>query len=178
MAEQVLKGLSEHGVEGELARVADFDVRPGVATDMGDGDQWPQLAEKIRRSDVLLLSTPTWVGHMSSICQRVLERLNAESSETDERQRPVTFGKVAVAAVVGNEDGAHKIIADVFQALDDIGFTIPAQGGVYWNSEAMNPRDYNDLDQTPEAVAATISTLTANAAHLAQLLRDNQYPPA
>lgn len=178
MAEQVLDGFKEHGVECEIARVADYDIRPGVAADMGEGDQWPLLLDKIRRSDVLVLSTPTWVGHMSSIGQRVLERLNAESAETDDRGQPVTFGKVAVVAVVGNEDGAHKIIADAYQALGDTGFTIPAQGGVYWNSEAMNPKDYNDLDQTPEAVAATMSTLVVNAVHVAHLLRSYPYPPA
>ena len=115
---------------------------------------------------------------MSSVAQRVLERLDAEISRTDDQGRPAMFGKVAVAAVVGNEDGAHKIIADTFQGLNDIGFTIPAQGATYWNHEAMNPKDYKDLTETPEAVRATISTLSANAAHLARHLKDHQYPGA
>ena len=86
------------------------------------------------------------------------------------------FGKVAVVAVVGNEDGAHKIVADMFQGLNDIGFTIPAQGCTYWNNEAMNPVDYQDLDETPKAVASTNATSAANAAHLARLLRGDMYP--
>lgn len=45
-------------------------------------------------------------------------------------------GKVAVVAVVGNEDGAHKIVADTFQGLNDIGYTIAAQGCTYWNGAA------------------------------------------
>lgn len=32
-------------------------------------------------------------------------------------------GKVALAAVVGDEDGAHEVVADLFQALNDIGFS-------------------------------------------------------
>ena len=119
-------------------------------------------------ADILIVSTPTWVGHMSSVAQRVLERLDAELSETDESGRPLVTGKVAVTAVVGNEDGAHKITADLMQGLDDIGFTIPAQGGTYWNDVAMGSRDYNDLDETPEAVASTNTTLAENAAHLAR----------
>ncbi|MBB1030830.1 flavodoxin family protein [Dietzia sp. SLG310A2-38A2] len=176
IARQVLDELGTHGIEGETVRVADYDVRPGVDDDMGDGDQWPQILDKIRASDVLILATPTWVGHMSSIAQRVLERLDGQLSATDEQGRPAMFGKVAVSAVVGNEDGAHKIVADTFQGLNDIGFTIPAQGCTYWNHEAMNPKDYKDLDETPSAVSATISTLSANAAHLARLLRSAQYP--
>jgi hypothetical protein len=83
---------------------------------------------------------------------------------------------VAVTAVVGNEDGAHKITADLMQGLNDIGFTIPAQGGTYWNDEAMGSRDYKDLDETPEAVASTTATLAENAAVLARALRAAPYP--
>jgi len=99
-----------------------------------------------------------------------------ELSETDDEGRPAMFGKVAVAAVVGNEDGAHKIIADLFQALNDVGFTVPAQGATYWNGEAMQGGDYQDLDETPKAVASTNATLVRNAVHLANLLRTQQYP--
>lgn len=176
LGRQVLDALGEHGVTGDTLRVADHHVPPGTAADMGEGDQWPQIRHRIHAADILVFATPTWVGHPSSIAQRVLERLDAELSETDGQGRPALFGKVAVVAVVGNEDGAHKIIADSFQALNDMGFTIPANGSTYWNSEAMNPRDYKDLGQTPTAVAATTATLGRNAAHLARLLAAQQYP--
>ncbi|MGC7094657.1 flavodoxin family protein [Amycolatopsis lurida] len=176
IATQVLDELRGHGVEGESIRVVDHNVRPGVEKDMGDGDEWPSLRAKVLAADILVLATPTWVGHMSSVAQRVLERLDAELSETDDQGRPLMFGKVAVTAVVGNEDGAHKITADLFQALNDTGFTVPAQGGTYWNGEAMTPGDYNDLKETPKAVASTNATLARNAAHLATQLRGNPYP--
>jgi multimeric flavodoxin WrbA len=175
MARQVLDELAKHGTSGDVVRVVDHDVKPGVEVDMGDGDAWPAIREQLMAADILLVSTPTWVGHMSSVAQRVLERLDAELSETDDTGRPLVTGKVAVTAVVGNEDGAHKITADLMQALDDIGFTIPAQGGTYWNDEAMGGRDYLDLDETPEAVASTTATLAANAAHLARLLKAAPY---
>ena len=172
LARQVLDALAKHGVVGDTARVVDFDVKPGVLTDMGPGDQWPRLRERVLAADILVFATPTWLGHMSSVAQRVLERLDAELSETDAAGRPSMSGKVAVSVVVGNEDGAHKIAADTFQALNDIGFTIPAGASVYWNHEAMNPKDYKDLDETPEAVASTTESLASNAAHLAELLRE------
>jgi multimeric flavodoxin WrbA len=176
IARQLLDLFAERGVTGEAVRVVDHDVRPGVEADMGEGDAWPGIRRKIAGADILLIATPTWVGHMSSVAQRVLERLDAELSETDEEGRPAMFGKVAVAAVVGNEDGAHKIIADLFQALNDVGFTVPAQGATYWNGEAMQGGDYQDLDETPKAVASTNATLVRNAVHLANLLRTQQYP--
>jgi multimeric flavodoxin WrbA len=176
MARQVLAELAKHGVSGDVVRVVDHDVKPGVEVDLGEGDEWPAIREQMMAADILIVSSPTWVGHMSSVAQRVLERLDGELSETDDSGRPLVTGKVAVTAVVGNEDGAHKITADLMQGLDDIGFTIPAQGGTYWNDEAMGSRDYIDLDETPEAVASTTATLAANAAHLARLLKDNPYP--
>lgn len=177
IARQVLDELSAHDIEGDILRLVDYDIRPGVSNDMGSGDEWPVILDRIRRSDLLVFATPTWLGKLSSVAQRALERLDASLSEFDEQGRPAMFGKTAVVAVVGNEDGAHKIIADSFQALNDIGFTIPAQGATYWNNEAMNPKDYKDLERTPEAVAATTQTLAANAAHLARFLTREQYPP-
>jgi multimeric flavodoxin WrbA len=176
MARQLLDELAAHDVKGDVVRIVDHEVRPGVEADMGKGDEWPLLREKIAAADIFVLSTPTWLGHMSSVAQRVLERLDAALSETDDAGRPILFGKVALAAVVGNEDGAHKIVADVFQALNDIGFTIPAQGCTYWNGEAMQGNDFNDLDETPEPVRSTNATAARNAAHLARLLRDSAYP--
>jgi multimeric flavodoxin WrbA len=176
MARQVLEQLGKHGVTGSVVRVVDHDVKPGVEVDMGEGDEWPAIREQMMAADILIVSTPTWVGHMSSVAQRVLERLDGELSETDDSGRPLITGKVAVTAVVGNEDGAHKITADLMQGLNDMGFTIPAQGGTYWNDEAMGSRDYQDLDETPEAVASTTSTLAENAAALARALKAGPYP--
>lgn len=178
LAQQVLDALSGHGVAGRLVRVVDHDVHPGVEADMGEGDEWPALRQQIVDADILVFATPTWVGNMSSVAQRVLERLDAELSFTNDRGQPLMFGKVAVVAVVGNEDGAHSITAALFQGLNDIGFTIPAQGGTYWNGEAMHGVDYQDLDETPEAVASTTSTVAANAAHLARTLSTAPYPQA
>jgi multimeric flavodoxin WrbA len=176
LAQQVLDALATHGVAGELLRVVDYDVKPGVQADMGGGDEWPRIRAKLMAADILVFATPTWVGHMSSVAQRVLERLDAEISETDDEGRPILAGKVAVTVVLGNEDGAHAITADLYQGLGDVGFTIPSQGGVYWNGEAMHTTDYKDLPETPEKVASTTATLARHAAHLATVLKERPYP--
>jgi multimeric flavodoxin WrbA len=178
LAQQLLDELGEHGVGSSMVRVVDHNIQPGVEVDMGGGDEWPAVRDQVIAADILVLSTPTWMGQPSSICQRVLERLDAELSEKDSEGRPLTFGKVAIAAVVGNEDGAHHISAIVYQALNDVGYTIPAQGVTYWNGEAMGSVDYQDLPNTPDATAGTTKIAAANAAHLARLLRRSQYPAA
>lgn len=175
MARQFLEFLREYDVPGELVRIVDHHVPPGMETDLGDGDQWPEIWSRILAADILVFVTPIWMGHPASVAQLVLERLNAGSGETDADGNPVHFNRVAVAGVVGNEDGAHKVTADVYQALNDVGFTIPAQGGTYWVGEAMHTTDYNDLAETPEATEAAMRVAVANAVHLSGLLLGDPY---
>jgi multimeric flavodoxin WrbA len=176
IASQVLEQLAQHGVTGSSIRVVDHDVKPGVTDDEGDGDAWPAIREQVLAADILVLAAPTWMGQASSVSMRVLERLDNELGVTDDDDRPILFGKVAIAAVVGNEDGAHHISSQFFQALNDVGYTIPAQGVTYWNGEAMQSTDYKDVSPTPEKTVATNATVAANAAHLAGLLQGSNYP--
>ncbi|MFF9147463.1 flavodoxin family protein [Streptomyces sp. NPDC014861] len=176
LAEQTMAALADHGVTGKVIRIADHDVKPGVETDMGEGDAWPEIRDTILGSDILILSTPIWLGHPSSICQRVLERLNAELGESDDEGRMLTYGKAAAVCVVGNEDGAHHVSAELFQGLNDVGFSLAPNAVTYWVGEAMQGTDYQDLDKTPEKTAAATKTLAANTAHLARRLRTSPYP--
>lgn len=173
--------LAEHfgraGVEvTETIRVADHDVFPGVTSDEGEGDAWPALREKILAHDILIFGGPIWMGQVSSIAKRVLERMDAFLGETDDRGRMPSFGKVAVAAIVGNEDGAHFSTAQLFQSLNDTGWTIPAVAACYWVGEAMGSTDFKDLGNTPEKVTETAKMVASNAAHLAKLLKADTYP--
>src|SRR3954453_2378464 len=102
LGSEILAALSDRGVAGEMERVVDHVVRFGVSTDEGDGDEWPALREKMLHADMLVLVTPIWLGQPSSVCKMVLERLDAELSETDDEGRMLTYGKVAGIGVVGN----------------------------------------------------------------------------
>ncbi|MDO7844692.1 flavodoxin family protein [Sphingomonas immobilis] len=160
----------------ETVRVAAFDVKPGVTSDEGDGDDWPAIRAKILAADILIFGGPVWMGQIGSIAKRVLERMDAFLDETDDKGRMPSYSKVAVAAIVGNEDGAHFSTAQLFQSLNDTGWTIPAVGAVYWVGEAYGATDFKDLDQTPDKVSEAAAMVAANAAHLAGLLKDAPYP--
>lgn len=160
----------------KTVRVAALDIKPGVTSNVGDGDAWPGLREKILAHDILIFGGPIWMGQISSIAKRVLERMDAFLSETDDEGRMPSYGKVVVAAIVGNEDGAHFASAQLFQALNDVGWTIPAVAACYWVGEAMGSVDFKDLDETPEKVTKTAKMVAGNAAHLAGLLRSSPYP--
>lgn len=177
LLELIAAAMSELGVETELIRLADHDIRPGVTSDEGPGDAWPPIRQKLLAADILVMGTPIWMGQPSSVCKRVLERMDAFLSETDEEGRMLPYGKVAAVAVVGNEDGAHHVSAELYQALNDVGFTIASNAVAYWVGEAMGSTDFKDLDSVPEKVTTTVDMVARNTVHLARLLADNPYPP-
>ncbi|MBA3447434.1 MAG: flavodoxin family protein [Pseudaminobacter sp.] len=176
MLSDLLAALEPHDVAGEIVRALDHDIKPGVLSDMGKGDGWPKLRAKIVEADIFILGLPIWMGQPSSVAKRVLERLDAFLSETDDKGRMPAAGKVALVAVVGNEDGAHACHAACFQSLNDVGFTIPANAGVYWVGEAMGSVNYVDLPGTPEKVVDMLKMAASNAAHLARALKREIYP--
>jgi multimeric flavodoxin WrbA len=174
---EVFDALASHGVTSSgVVRVADCNIRPGVTSDEGDGDEWPAVRQQILDADIFVLATPIWMGHPSSHAQRVLERLDALLGETDSGGRLVSLDRVAIVAVVGNEDGAHHVGAELFQGLNDVGFSLPASGMTYWVGEAMHRTDYKDLPSGSDKTDETTKTAAANAAHLAMLLADKPYP--
>jgi multimeric flavodoxin WrbA len=174
---EVLAALAEYGVSASgTVRISDCDVRAGVTSDEGDGDEWPALRQQILDADIFVLGTPIWMGHPSSHAQRVLERLDAFLGETDSTGRMVSVDRVAIVAVVGNEDGAHHVAAELFQGLNDVGFTIAAAGMTYWVGEAMHKTDYKDLPSGSAKTDEATKTAAANAAHLARLLAAAPYP--
>ena len=170
---EIVAALADHDVDAEMVRVVDKDVRFGVSTDEGDGDEWPELRDRMLAADIFVLVGPIWLGQPAAVTKMVLERLDAELSEKDDDGRLLTFGKVAALGVVGNEDGAHHVTAEVYQALSDVGFTIPAQAVTYWVGEAMQPVDYKDKQPRPETTAGTTATLARHVAHHSGRLRES-----
>jgi multimeric flavodoxin WrbA len=178
LLEQFRRELARHDVPTETVRAVDHAIRPGVTADEGVGDAWPHIRERILDADILVIGSPIWLGNPSSVCHRVLERMDAFLGETDDRGRMVTVDRVALAAVVGNEDGAHNVGARLFQGLNDLGFTVPANGMAYWVGEAMQGVDLRDLDRIPDVVLETVRVAVDSAVHLAHRLAADPYPAA
>ncbi|NCP11300.1 MAG: flavodoxin family protein [Sphingomonadales bacterium] len=173
--------LAEHFADHDVTltetiRIAAHDVKWGVSSDEGKGDAWPAIREKILAADILIFGTPIWMGQPSSVAKLVLERMDAFLSETDDESRMPSYSKVAVFAIVGNEDGAHAVTAQLAQALNDVGWTIPAVAACYWVGEAMHGTDFQDLEHRPRKVTETAKMVAGNAAHLARLLKQAPYP--
>lgn len=176
LARVVIEALEREGVSSELIRLVDLDIRPGVSSDEGDGDEWPRVLERVLAADILVLASPTWLGKPSSVAQRALERLDAQIAETDDDGRPVAYNRVAGFVVTGNEDGAHHVIGELAGGLIDIGFTVPGQSWTYWNRGPGPGKSYLDEEAGRAWSHKTGRAAASNLAAAARALRARPIP--
>jgi multimeric flavodoxin WrbA len=176
LAKIVADKLRDEEVEVTEVRAVDKEIKPGVETNMGEGDEWPPIHDAILAAEILVIATPTWMARPASTCQRVLERMDAMIAETDDSERPVAYGKVAGVVVTGNEDGAHHVISEVSGALVDIGFTIPGQAWTYWNRGPGPGKSYLEDDSGHEWSKTTGETAAQNLVATAKALAAQPLP--
>ena len=128
--------MEKHGVSVELLRAVDFDLAPGVQHDMTehgfDKDDWPDIYEKVAAADILVIGTPIWLGDKSSVCTRVIERLYAESGETNAFGQYIYYGKAGGCIITGNEDGIKHCSMNILYSLQHLGYTIAPQSDAGW----------------------------------------------
>ena len=173
LAQELVRKLESLDVEVEVIRAVDLDLYPGVSSDEGEGDEWPHVHERLVSSEILVIATPTWLGQPASVAKRVLERMDAMISETDENGVPIAYGRVAGCVVTGNEDGAHHVIAEVCGALMDVGYTVPGQAWTYWNRGPGPGPSYLETEEGHEWSEKTARAAATNLAGVAQALKQH-----
>lgn len=50
--------MERAGIRCQTVKLVDHEILPGTGSDMGPGDAWPGILEKVLRSDILVLGTP------------------------------------------------------------------------------------------------------------------------
>src|ERR671918_3173728 len=133
---RVMDLLGEHGVETEIIRPVDYAIAFGVTSDEGDGDEWPQVLDKVKAADILLVGMSIWFGHRSSVCQMIIERLDGTYEERNDQGQYPLYNKVAGVVVTGNEDGAHACAETTLFNLTHLGFAVPPNADTYWVGDA------------------------------------------
>lgn len=73
--EQAEKIFKELGVNSEILRIVDHDVRFGNTSDEGEDDAWPDILDKVKAADMLIIATPVWRGDRSSVAKLIMRGL-------------------------------------------------------------------------------------------------------
>ncbi len=178
LIDKVVTLYQAEGVSCEVIRVVDHPIAFGVSSDMGAGDGWPAILEKVKACDIFIIASPIWFGVRSSVAQLVIERLDGTYQEGD----PVTgryplYDKVGGCIVTGNEDGAHDVAANTLFNLSHLGCTIPPNADCYWVGTAGPGPSYMDAGGDRHLYTnRTARYLVANTSYMARLLREHPYP--
>ncbi len=177
--------MEKNGVTVEDLRPVDFDIAYGVWPDMTehgwDTDDWPRIAEKVMTADILVLTSPIWLGEKSSVCTKTIERLYSLSGKLNDDGQYAYYGRVGGCLITGNEDGAKHCAMNILYSLQHIGYTIPPQADAGWLGEAGPGPSYLDPDSGgPENDFTNRNTtfMTWNLMHLARMIKDAGGIPA
>ena len=173
MSKEIMERL---GVTVDVLRPVDYTIAEGVYPDMTEHgwerDDWPEISEKVMAADILVVTTPIWLGDKSSVCTRVIERLYSSSGELNEHGQYAYYGRVGGCLVTGNEDGAKHCAMNILYSLQHLGYVIPPQADAAWLGEAGPGPSYLDPGSGgPENDFTTRNTtfMTWNLLHLARM---------
>lgn len=177
--------FKKNSVTTEEIRAVDYQIASGVYPDMRkhgwDHDDWPKLFEKVKTADILIITTPIWLGEKSSVCSRVIERLYGNSHLLNDAGQYAYYGKVGGCLITGNEDGAKHCAMNILYSLQHLGYLIPPQADAAWIGEAGPGPSYLDEGSGgPENDFTNRNTtfMAWNLIHLARLMKDNNGIPA
>ena len=121
----LLYRMVERDIECDMVKLVDCRILPGTYTNMGDGDEWPGILDKILASDIIIFATPIWWGGHSSEIQRAIERLDGLHDEILAGKPSRLEGKVGGIVTTGDSDGAQHVIASLANFFNAIGLTLP-----------------------------------------------------
>ena len=177
--------MGKNGVSVEVLRPVDYRIAFGVYGDMTEHgwecDDWPEIYQKVKAADIVVLCTSIWLGEKTSVCTQVIERLYANSHLLNEKGQYADYGKVGGCLVTGNEDGAKHCAMNVLYSLQHLGYVIPPQADAAWLGEAGPGPSYLDPGSGgPENDFTNRNTtfMTWNLLHMARMLKDHGGFPA
>lgn len=183
------KIMEKHGVETEVVRVIDSGIATGLWPDMTkygwESDTWPEIYERVKAADIVVICGPIWLGDNSSETKKIIERFYAVGHEQNDKGQYVFMNKVGGCIITGNEDGVKHCAMDILYSLQHLSFTIPPTADAGWLGEIGPGPSYGDL--LPDGTRAgfdsdftnrNVTFMSWNLMHLAKIIRDAGGIPA
>jgi multimeric flavodoxin WrbA len=176
LCELVVEDLRPYNVACEIVRLVDFNIKPGVKSNMGKGDQWPGILKKVLAADIIVFATPVWWGIQSSLMQRVIERLDELHEEILETGKSRLANKVGGIVITGGEDGEQHITGNIANFLLSLGVTLPPSCTVTYLGDYERATKRSLGKRFREENGDSIETMARNLVFFARLLRENNIP--
>ena len=177
--------LEKNSVSVDVVRAVDYDIAYGVWPDMKahgwEADDWPGILGKVMAADILVITSPIWLGEKSSVCTKVIERLYASSGQLNASGQYAYYGRVGGCLITGNEDGAKHCSMNILYSLQHLGYVIPPQADAGWLGEAgPGPSYLDDGSGGPENDFTNRNTtfMTWNLLHMARMIKSTGGIPA
>lgn len=177
--------MEKVGVTVEVLRPVDYNIAYGVYPDMKeqgwDHDDWPKLYNKVKKANILIITSPIWLGDKSSVCTKTIERLYSSSGDLNDQGQYAYYGRVGGCLITGNEDGATHCAMNILYSLQHLGYVIPPQADATRLGEAGPGPSYLDPGSGgPENDFTNRNTtfMTWNLMHLARMIKDSGGIPA
>lgn len=174
--------LKEGGADSEVVSLVGHHIPPGLKTDMGmvDGkqDEWPGIVQKIFAADIVIFATPIWWGNMSSLMQRVIERMDELNDELAATGKSELLNKAGGMVITGDEDGAQHVIGNISNFMSWNGFTLPPASSLSYlgHYKDMTPESLMQKFKTSGSTNAMAATVARNLVHIAKTLKTNPLP--
>lgn len=184
--------MAKEQVKIDEVRFIDHRVASGVYPDMTeygwDVDEWPKISERILDADITIIGTPIWLGEKSSEAQKLIERLYAMSSQTNDKGQYIFYGKVGGCIITGNEDGVKHCAMGILYSMQHVGYSIPPQADSGWIGKVGPGPSYGDTKWKGEDLKEPVgfdsdftnrntTFMTYNLLHLARMMKDNNSYP-
>jgi len=171
--------------QNPLSPLVDYNIAYGVYPDMTEQgweqDDWPQIYEKVKVAEILVITSAIWLGEKTSVCTKTIERLYSNSGDLSDNGQYIYYGRVGGCLITGNEDGAKHCSMNILYSLQHLGYVIPPQADADWLGPAGPGPSYLDPGSGgPENDFTNRNTtfMTWNLLHLARMIKDGGGIPA
>jgi multimeric flavodoxin WrbA len=171
--------MEKNGVSVKVLRPVDYNIAYGVYPDMTkqgwEKDEWPDIYQLVKAANILVITSPIWLGEKSSVCTKTIERLYSSSGDLNKEGQYAYYGSVGGCLITGNEDGAKHCAMNILYSLQHLGYVVPPQADAAWVGEAGPGPSYLDPGSGgPENDFTNRNTtfMTWNLMHIARMIKD------
>ena len=169
LTEHTLKAIAEEGLDTELIRLAEFDIRPcNACMACTDEEEWCPIDDdlfpiytKLKEADAIILASPVYYSSVTALLKAFMERVGYIN-----RTRKALAGKVGGPLVVARRAGMNFTFAELTFWFHIMGMIMP--GSTYWN--VAFGRDKGDVLGDEEGLA-TAWNFGKNVAFLVKKLK-------